>query len=269
RHRATVMGYQSGVGNAGVVVWPLLAGYIGGAGLGWRGPFLLYLVALPVAAAAVWLLPDTRRTGSGMAAGLRMRSVIRAAPVLLWLYALIFLVAMQLYALVAFLPQRLAELGVTEPLVVAAFLAAATAAAAVVGLVFGRLRARLNARTIVVLALVLPVPGFGLLAAATQPWLVLIGAPLIGVGIGLVMPAAPTLVSEAVGAAAVGRATSWIFALFPLGNFASPLLLGPLADGPLGLRTVFVAAAGISALAAVVYAAGFRHPDTRSGNAGL
>ncbi|MET9265329.1 MFS transporter [Amycolatopsis sp. NPDC004079] len=262
RDRATVMGYQSGIGNVGQVLWPLLAGIVGGLDIGWRGPFLLYLIALPLAAAAVWLVPDTRRDSSELsgrpADAVRMRSVIREAPVLLWLYALIFVVAVLLYALVAFLPQRLSQLGVSDPLAVAGFLAAATGPAAVVGMVYGRLQARLRPRTILVLALALPAAGFALLSLAAGPLLLLFGSALIGVGIGLVMPAVPTLASEAVTAAALGRATSWIYALFPLGNFAAPLLLGPLASGPFGFRAVFGVSAAISLLSALGYFAGLR-----------
>ncbi|WP_406635218.1 MFS transporter [Amycolatopsis sp. WGS_07] len=269
RDRATVMGYQSGIGNVGQVLWPLLAGIVGGLGIGWRGPFLLYLVALPLAAAAVWLLPDTPRKNNSQPSAhsadtVRMRSVIRDAPVLLWLYALIFIVAVLLYVLVAFLPQRLNQLGVSGPLEVAGFLAAATGPAAVVGMAYGRLQAHLRPRTILVLALASPALGFALLALSARPLLLPFGAALIGVGIGLVMPAVPTLASESVTAAALGRATSWIYALFPLGNFAAPLLLGPLADGPFGFRAVFGVSAAISLLSALAYFAGLRH--VRFGN---
>ncbi|MFD2473513.1 MFS transporter [Amycolatopsis silviterrae] len=257
--RAAIMGYQSGIGNVGQVLWPLLAGIIGGLDIGWRGPFLLYLIALPLAAAAVWLVPDTRRDNSEPAGPVRMRAVVREAPILLWLYALIFIIAVLLYVLVAFLPQRLNQLGVSDPLAVAAFLAAATGPAAVVGMIYGRIQTRLRPHTILVLALALPALGFVLLSLAARPPLLLFGAALIGIGIGLVMPAVPTLASESVPAAALGRATSWIYALFPLGNFAAPLLLGPLAGGPSGFRAIFGVSAAISLLAGLVCFAGLRH----------
>lgn len=262
RARDTVMGCRATAGSVGGVLWPVLGGALGG--ISWRGPFAVYLVALPIAAATLWLVPDSGPAGTTSARGSatkppRMLTVLRRTTMLMWLYALIFTTAVLLYAVVVFVPQRLAQLGVTEPVIVSVFIATTTGAAGLVGLVYGRIRRHLRYRPIFLTGLTLPVGGFAILGLASQPWMLLAGTPLFGLGMGLMMPATTVLVGEIVPQEARGRATSYLTSMMLLGQFASPLLLGSLA-GPHGIRAVFLAAACIAALAAVVVAAAVR-PD--------
>lgn len=75
RQRDVVMGYWATSNSVGGVVWPVVAGLLGG--FGWRGPFAVYLVALPIAAAAMLLLPHSRPSGNTTASDdkPRMRAV--------------------------------------------------------------------------------------------------------------------------------------------------------------------------------------------------
>lgn len=260
RARDTVLGYRATAGAVGGILWPILGGALGG--ISWQAPFVGYLLALPIAAAAAWLVPDTRpaedRAG-GSAAPLRMRRLLRQTPLLLGLYTLVFTMAVLLYAVVVFVPQRLAQLGVTDPLVVSVFIAATTAATGLVGLVYGRIRRHLRYRPIFLTGLGLPVAGFAVLAFATQPWVLLAGTPLLGLGMGLIMPAALVLVGELTPERARGRATAYLNSVMLAGQFTSPLLLGALAS-PHGIRVAFLAAAALAAGVAAAAAATF-HPD--------
>lgn len=105
----------------------------------------------------------------------------------------------------------------------------------------------------------LPIGGFAMLALATSLWVLLLGPLLCGLGMGLIMAAVPARIGEAVPGPARGRAMAYMSSLLLLGQFISPLLLGPLA-GPFGTRAVFLTAAAISALATAAIAAAF-HPD--------
>lgn len=273
RARDTVMGYQATAASVGGVAWPLVGGVLGGL-VGWQGPFAVYLIALPVAAVAVWLLPDSR-SGDGTASAdpssggdsassppagtLLMRNLVRETPVLPWLYGLGFVIQVLLYSIVTYLPQRLDELGVTHPLLISVFIAAINVAAGLVGLVYGRLRGHLRYRSIFLAGFVLPVTAFAVLSLATRPWILLLGPLLFGPALALVLSATPARIGDAVPEHARGRATSYMSSLLMLGQFASPLLLGPVA-GLFGIRAVFLTAAAISALATVAIAAAF-HPD--------
>lgn len=265
RARDTVMGYQATAGSVGGMLWPVLGGALGGV-LGWTGPFAVYLLAVPIAVAAALLVPDSQAHSSittdtpGIAP--RMWTVVRQTPTVLAVYALIFTTAVLLHAVVVFVPQRLAQLGVTDPLVISVFISVTTVASAIVGLAYGRIRAHVGYRPILVTGLALPVVGFVVLGMATHPATLLIGTPLLGLGLGLIMPAAPVLVGEIVPDRARGRVVSYLESSMLLGQFASPLLLGALV-APYGLRAVFLAAAAISALAAVATAA---FPFNRTGH---
>ncbi|MDR7301405.1 MFS transporter [Haloactinomyces albus] len=262
----TVMGYRSTAGSIGGILWPMLGGALGG--ISWRGPFTVYLIALPIAAAAIWLVPDARPprgTSADTAAGstadtpVRISTLLRRTPALLWIYALSLTTAVLLYAVMVFVPQRLARLDVTDPLAVSVFIAVTTAATALVGLVYGRIRRHLRYYPIFLVGLTLPIAGFAILAAATRPWMLLAGTPLLGLGMGLIMPATSVLVGTAVPRQVRGRAISYLTSMMLLGQFASPLLLGPIA-GPHGIRAVFLAAAILAALIALAAATAFR-PD--------
>ncbi|MGH3800489.1 MAG: MFS transporter [Pseudonocardiaceae bacterium] len=263
RQRDVVMGYWATSNSGGGVFWPLVAGLLGG--LGWRGPFAVYLVALPIAAAAIWLMPEstpaTHPGGAGpVAAKPTMREVLSSAPVLPWLYAFVFIVQLQLYTIVVFVPQRLAELGVVKPFVVSIAIALVNVAAGLVGLTYGRLRRVLSFRQLFLIGSVVPVLAFAVLSVASKTWLILLGTPLFGLTIPLVLASAPALLGrQAIHPRARGRATSYQSSMMLLGQFSSPLLLGLLVS-PFGLRAAFVAVAVVGVVEAIAVATAFR-PD--------
>lgn len=270
RARDTVMGYQATAISAGGVLWPIIGGILGG--IGWREPFAVYLIALPIAVAAVWLVPDSRPgsrpASTGTSAGstptgeLWMRDLLGRTPVLLWLYGLVFIVQLLLYSIIVFVPQRLDELGVTQPLIISVYIAVINVAAGLIGLVYGRIRSRLSYRRIFLTGTALPVAAFAVLFLATQPWMLLVGTPLFGLGMALALAAIPVRIGETVPQQARGRAISYMSSMLLLGQFASPVLLGPLS-APFGNRGVFLAAATISTLAAGAITVSFP-PDQES-----
>lgn len=268
RARDKVMGYWATSNSFGGVLWPLIAGALGA--LGWRGPFAVYLVGLPIAVAALVLLPESGNAMGGRGKGPkpRMREVFRTAPILFWLYAFVFIVQLQLYAIVVFVPQRLSELGVTRPLLIAVAVALVNVAAGAVGLCYGRIRAALSFRRVLLIGTGLPVLAFAVLSVATQPWLVLVGTPLFGLGLPLVLASAPALLGrQAIPPQARGRATSYQGSMMLLGQFCSPLLLGLLV-GPFGFRAVFVTAGLVAVAELAAVAAGF-HPERPKAEAAM
>lgn len=254
RAQGTVMGYFSSANSLGGVVWPLLGGLLGL--LGWRAPFLLYLVALPIALAAVWLVPDSRAAAAG-GGSVRMISVMRTSPVLLWLYGMIFIVSLLLYGIIVFVPQRLGEMGIGQPILVAVFVVVANVVAVVVGIYYGRLRSRLDDRRVFLIGTALLVLGFLPLFLATEPWMLLIGTPLFGAGLALILAGVPAGVGSAVPSQARGRAISYMTSTMLLGQFMSPLLLGTVA-GANDVRAVFALGTAVAVLLFAAVAVGFR-----------
>lgn len=266
RQRDVVMGYWASSNSAGGVFWPLMAGLLGGT-LGWRGPFAVYLVAVPIAAAAIWLLPESAspsapRPGGPAPAAAQptMREVLGRTPTLLWLYAFVFIVQLQLYAIVVFVPQRLAELGVVKPFLVSIAIALVNVAAGLMGLSYGRIRQVLGFRQLLLVASAVPTLAFALMSVASSTWLILLGTPLFGLSLPLVLASAPALLGRlGIPPRVRGRATSYQNSMMLLGQFSSPLLLGLLV-APFGLRAAFVAAAVVGAAETVAVAVAF-HPE--------
>jgi MFS family permease len=228
---------------------------------------LVYLVGIPVAAAAIWMLPEPsagHRPGGSDAAKPSMREVLRSLPVLPWLYAFVFIVQLQLYSIIVFVPQRLAEIGVTRPFLVAIAIALVNLMAGLVGLNYGRIRGVLGFRQLFLIGSGMPVLAFAVLSLASQPWLILVGTALFGFALPLVLASAPALLGrQDIPPRVRGRATSYQSSMMLLGQFSSPLLLGLLV-APFGVRAAFVAATVVGLIEALAVALAFRPREPES-----
>lgn len=108
------LGYQVAVASAGATVLILAGGILGGL-FGWQGPFLVYVLPLPLAAGVAWLLwevaPDTARgeqAGSASWAGFPGRAFAAICAVTLFGSYLFYLTQVEMSF-------ALARLGVTDP----------------------------------------------------------------------------------------------------------------------------------------------------------
>ncbi|MBB1243276.1 MFS transporter [Streptomyces durbertensis] len=245
--RDRVMGWRSAAMSLGGVAWPLLAGVVGG--LSWHAPFALYLVGVPLGVAVWWVMPAGRLTGTDTPPGPSegTLAMLRRAPAVLGWSALLGAVSVLLYALVVFMPLRLAELGVTAPLLVALMNMASTLAMMVVGFGYARLRGRFGYLTILRAAVVLWGAAFVLLGLTSSLFLAVVAMALFGLGAGVVMPTATVLLGDGAPAGQQGRAVALSGTAVFAGQFASPLLLGPVVDR-LSVQAGYLTAAAFSAL---------------------
>ncbi|MEB3371552.1 MFS transporter [Saccharopolyspora mangrovi] len=246
--RDRVMGWRSAANSVGGLVWPLLGGTLGG--LSWHAPFAIYLVGLPLGVAAVLALPHTAphraaRTRGGVLA------LVRQSPAVLGFYALQAAASIFLYTMVVFLPQRLADLGIREPLMVSLYLVVMTGAiSSLVGLVYAPLRARLSYAALLRTAALAWAGAFTVLGTVDHPVLLLAGPALLGLGQGLSLPSLTVLVNESAPPALRGQATSLAGTVIFGGQFLSPLLLGPLI-GATSSTVGFLTAAVMAGLIAL------------------
>jgi MFS transporter, ACDE family, multidrug resistance protein len=239
--RDRVMGWRTTAISLGGIAWPLVGGSLGA--LSWRAPFAVYLIAVPIALATLALAPSGPQPSRGRTG--RFASLLRAHPALLAWYGLQALGAVLLYALVVFLPQRLAELGVEAPVAVAVYVVLNGASASLTGLGYARARARLPYAVLFVLVAGAWTGSFSMLATIDAPSALLVAPVLFGAGYGLSFSALSVLVAEAVPAPLQGRATSLSATAIFLGQFASVPLLGPLI-GATTTATGFLAAAVVA-----------------------
>ncbi|MFD8593131.1 MFS transporter [Streptomyces sp. NPDC059637] len=234
--------------SMGGVLWPLLAGVVGG--ISWHLPFGVYLLGVPLGIATALLLPRGRPNGPGRPAGEGPKGweVLRRHRILLARYGLQFCGSLLLYALVVFLPQRLAEAGVGDPLPVSLYTVGMSGAMSLIGLAYARLRARLPYSVLLRGAPALWTAAFLLLAVAPNAPLLFLAPLLFGLGQGVFFPVTTVLIGEGVPAAVRGQATSLSGTATFAGQFASPLLIGPLIQAT-SLTTGFLLAAAVPALA--------------------
>ncbi|GHH27694.1 MFS transporter [Streptomyces lanatus] len=245
------MGWRGTATSLGGVLWPLLAGAIGG--ISWHLPFGIYLVGVPLGIATALMLPRTAPASSGRAGGPApgVWAMLREHRLLLVWYALQFCGSLLLYVLVVFLPQRLAEVGVEDPLLVSFYTVGMSAAMSLIGLAYASMRARLAYSVLLRGSLSLWVAGFLLLAVAPNAPLLFLAPLLFGLGQGVFFPVTTVLVGEGVPAEIRGKATSLSGTATFAGQFASPLLIGPLIQATSAI-TGFLVAATVPAVAVIL-----------------
>ncbi len=231
---------------------------IGGAlgeALGSRGPFLLYLVALPIAAAvaAVLFEPVHRANGVGPKVRLPLGTIL---PVLLITIA----VGVLFYTIIVQVGPILERSGVISPARIGLAAAGTNLGVAIGSILFGRWKAHAGPRLLAA-GLVLVAAGYA--GAALAPGFAAITgfAILACIGSGLMLPNMLAWVMRRLPAAARGSGTgAWTGAFF-LGQFGAPLLASLLAPVTGGLSQTLMLYTGLAlagALAALI--AGSRAP---------
>ncbi|MFI5613170.1 MFS transporter [Amycolatopsis sp. NPDC051903] len=242
--RDRVMGWRSATTSLGGVIWPLLAGAVGG--VSWHAAFALYLIGVPLGLATWACLPTTPATTRERAEG-TVLGLLRQRPVL-GFYALMVATALLQYALAVFLPQRLAEVGIRAPFAVSLFTVGSSVCMSLIGLAYARVRKRWGYRRLLIGAAVLWIATFVILGTTDQPAVIAVAPLLYGLGNGVAFPALTVLVGEAAPSRQRGRAVALSASCAFAGQFLSPLVLGPLM-GATSITTGYLAAAGIAVVA--------------------
>lgn len=251
-----LMGWRGTAMSAGGVVWPLVGGAAGAAT--WHGSFAIYLLGLPLGVAAWLLLPrgpsDLRGAGPGAAGSPRgLGAVLRDDPTILGLCVLFAIGAVMLYTLLVFVPMRLTELGSGTTTTVAVFASVMSLAMSVSGLAFARLSNRLAPAVLLCLAYAATAVAFAVVAAGQHVAALLVGLVLFGAASGVTLPALTVLLGRRAPAGLLGRVTALSGTAIFLGQFLSPLLVGPIADAT-STSAAFAVTAAVSALVAGVLA---------------
>lgn len=243
--RDRMLGLQGAAMGFGGAIFLGLGGLL--ASIGWRAPFLIYLlpavllILIPRALGDMhkaWGSPDT----TAPVATLPMTTVLTIA-----IAAFVGMIAF--YTIPVQLPFLLAERGVTSPTASGAMLAGLTLVSALTGLAYGRISARAGRR--VLSSLTFLCIGAGLALIGASPTIgTLAGLALVGLGMGLLMPTLSRWLLSATPPPARGRAMGIMTSALFAGQFLSPLLLAP-AIAAYGLPAAFLVSAALSMLVAV------------------
>lgn len=245
RQRDTVMGWRTTATTLGGLVWPLLAGVLGG--FTWHATFAIYLIGVPLGIATLrWLPADVPAAEESSATGKGALRLLRNYPMLLAWYGLMITTGLMLYTVAVFLPQRLAQIGVHEPFQVSLFMVVMATAASLIGLGYARIRARFDYPTLLRTTAACWVGAFGILGTVDVPVVLLGAAALFGIGNGLLLPVITVLIGDTPPPERRGQATALSGTAMFVGQFSSPLLFGPLMAAT-SITTGYLTAAAVAA----------------------
>jgi MFS family permease len=250
--RAKVLGYQAGVAGAVSVTMLLLGGTLAQFG-GWRAPFLLYLVALPVLALALVAIPKHVAPAPAPA-----RTDWPAILPLWPLYLLVIGLMLAYFMTSVQLTFLLNGDGVSSPVTRSLVIGSGVAAGGLVGGMFGPVYRRLGRRGTRILLVGMMAAGFALIGLTHNLITVTIGAILCGGGGGMISPYMSSLFLARTSPAVRSKALGFMFMSFYLADFLNPLAVYPFRV-TIGIHGAFTVAALILAAGiAISWRAGAR-----------
>jgi MFS family permease len=250
--RSQALGYATSTLTITGIIFPLLGGWVGATH--WQFAFYLYGLGLPLALLAKLILKEKQRTqkrAKAVEPGQKLSQVLGHHQAL-WLLLTLGLASISMYAVVIYAPLYLkATIGAGTMLNGIVLASRAVGAAVVSALGARRLSKKLGLSKATAMGFGLMALTLGMIPLQSQLNWILVTAVLFGVGFGIVLPnlysalanLAPSKLRSSVLAAGTGAGF--------LGQFLSPILLGPVL-GYAGLKGVFYAAASVSFIAGVL-----------------
>lgn len=245
------LGFFLVFGTASAIVMIGIIGVIGQAD--WRNVFLLYLLALPIAAVVALTFPGAApvvlpsETAASTAKG-------RGFP---WQ---MMLVAMMIGAtgttIFMYLPYRLAGLDQGRPDQLAPMLMISTAVMSLGSVAHGWIRRRFSPVTLFTIPMLVAAVGIAGLALAEQRFALLVSIGIFGAGFGLVIPHMFSACAAATPVAYRPRMIGFVRAAFYVGPLVAQLGL-EILNGRFGPGAAMIGVAGI-AVAGGLLAAAFR-----------
>jgi ACDE family multidrug resistance protein len=243
--RDRVIGWRTSATSLGGPMFALLGGALA-TFFSWHSVFAVYLVGMPIALAVMAVMPETRPAPGGHKAVGSSLELMRH-PALIGIYAFVLVLWIMMYGVVVFLPQRLGELGVQEPLRVSMYMAVMGGSAILIGLVYPWLRAHASYLALLRFSTLMLGTAFLILGTAEQPMVLGAATVFLGFGNGVVFSALSIIIAELVPESLLGRATAVSSTATFLGQFISPLVLGPVMTST-SIATGYLVLAGTAAL---------------------
>lgn len=261
--RNAVLGVNVAILSLGAAVYPIVGGAL--VAFGWNAPFLAYLLAVPVALFAAWVLeePIHEREALGLA---YLRGAARSLSGRgTWSMYLATFAAEALFfgAVFTALPFYLTESFALAPVLVGVTLTVAEGSSVIVSSQNGRLARRISNGRLVAAGFV--AFGVGLVGSylAPSPAVVGLSALLFGAGPGLILPSVDAGITSAVATRYRAGVLSLRNSTTFLGRATGPVLFAALAAFT-GYRTLLLVA-GIVAVAGGVVALPFAARETAGG----
>jgi len=251
RQRAAAIGLNASVLSVGIAAYPLLGGAL--ATLAWNYPFLLPLVAIPIGLIVLFGLnnPEPRSRESlreylGSAWGYLKNIKVASAFIAGVIYFVIVYGAYQTY-----LSLYLADSFEASSFIIGVILSTMAVTSALVSSQMGRIVKLISLANLIKLGFVLQAVSLALLPFLPRVGLVLISTFIVGLAMGVSLPALMTYVAGVAPLEYRAAVMSINSTMIRLGQTLGPLILG-LAYLHAGFDGVFFYGAGLALLTAVV-----------------
>jgi MFS family permease len=245
-----LIGAFAGLGG---VVYQLIAGYL--AGLSWRFPFLMYLVAFVILLSVLFTVEEppsraqtvpTERTSARPAIPL---------PGILSIYSLALAGMVVLFTMIVHVPFYLTTYAGASSSQVGLALSVQALPGGFIALLYARIKNRYSFQSLAGLVF-LNLGISHVVASLTSSYgLVLAGLLVGGLGFGLMVPNLISWLASIAPPAVRGRAVGGLNTALFLGQFITPMITQPLVDRA-GITAAFSVAGGISILLAAVLIGG-------------
>ncbi len=240
--RVRILGLQAAAMGFGGVIFLLLGGAV--ARYSWRLPFLIYALAF-VVLPLVLQLPEPDRTDAPHFE-LPDRGNQTTAPIttIVTIYGLTLITMMLFYMVPVQLPFYLKAIGFGGSWEAGLAIAICTLASAIAALGYARLKTQLSFSKVLMCLFCLMASGYGIIANAPTYAIVILGLLLAGSGLGLLLPNMNLWLNAKTPPAQRGQILGGLTSCIFLGQFASPLVVQPIAQ-TFGLKSAYAIAAGI------------------------
>ena len=249
--RDRIMGWRGSANSFGGIIWPVIGGVLGG--LSWHLPFAVYLLAIPLGVLVLITMPETYQGKTQDSdKDVSVLKIFRNNPILFAIYGLMFSAMTLLYTIVVFIPQLLEKIGISSPFYISLFISTMSVSAGLTSLMYGRIKSRLSYKKIILIILALWVTGFIVISQMSSGLIIGASIALVGIGMGMTMPAVMVWIGEIVPVSFRGRIVSYLGTFGFIGQFLSPVIFGPVALS-LGLNGIFLVAGGACAVLFVLF----------------
>lgn len=246
KEREKWVAIQVGSVSLSAIVLIGLGGILGEV-LGARGPFVLYLIAIPIAIGCSIILFEPVKDANRLAAAASKLPLRLIFPLLL----VTLYVGLIFYIIIVKLGVILGLTGSVSPGVIGGIGAAANVGVALGSLTFSKMKGASGPKLITI---GLSLSAIGYIGASLSPTLLLTSASLViaSFGAGMLLPTMLTWIMSVLPNNVRGRGTGLWTGVFFFGQFAAPIVAAAL-QGALGsLEAVLMLFAGLSILGAIL-----------------
>jgi MFS family permease len=222
--RQKFIGLQMAFMSLGGILFIGMGGIL--ADIGWRFPFLLYLLSLILLPLAFVFLqePVLKKTET-------QHSILVESPKIIWLLFINIMVIWILFFLIPTqIPFHLNDIGVNRNALIGGAIALSTASAAVSSILYSKIKGRFNFLSIFSLGYFLMAIGFFLVSESTTYLMVACAMIVSGLGVGIMLPNTNLWVMKLAPPEIRGKEIGKLTMFWFFGQFISPILLLPITN---------------------------------------